>query len=840
MFEEDDCCQECKKSTLTAAQKGELIRLLENEEQISTEWARILFPPEKREYELVYHGKEREEDVIADTLAVPLQPMKSFGSNGTAPADDWQNMLIFGDNLQTLKSLLEAKRTGKLCSADGTPGVKLIYIDPPFATKQDFNGSLDQKAYQDKIEGARFIEFLRKRLILLRELLSWDGTLFLHLDIKKCHYIKVVLDEVFGEHLFQNEIIWKCSSAHSDNTAIAAIHQNIFFYSRSPRYCYNQQFQPYDEQYLASHYRKPEPPSPGYPNGRRFEDSDLTAYGLKGGGYEYTWPEKKGLKKLWRCPIETMRELEKQGRIYYTRNGLARYKRYLDDMDGMPLQDVWTDINPVNSNAVERIDYPTQKPEALLNRIIRSCSNEGDLVLDAFAGSGTTCAVAEKTNRRWIGIDCGKLSIYTIQKRMLNLRAEIGNNGAKVAVKPFTLYNAGLYDFSKLKELPWDSWRFFALQLFQCRDEPHKIGGVKLDGFFKGASVLVFNHMKEKGVRIDEETIYSLHEALGTKVGNKLFIIAPALTFDFQQDYLDVDGVRYYALRIPYSIIHELHQREFTALRQPSDETAVNDTVEAVGFDFIRTPELKFETGYRKRKGKDSDLAILRITTFKSEALIREPIRKGNFETLSMVMLDNDFDAAAQLFEADQIFYAHKLEEASWELRIPMETLGKSSMAVFIDIYGNEAKVVLEKEAFKKREMKGEVDLTDEPRDSENASTSALLVPNKSPRRDSKSNRTPKKVGAIKQVKATAPAAKSVAKAKASGKAKPETKAQAATKRNAKTNAKQAKPATKPPVAKAKSKLASKTLKQTVKKAAAKAKPESKSKATALKKTKKK
>lgn len=838
MFEDEDCCRDGNKSTLTASQKAELIRLLENEEQISTEWARILFPPEKREYELVYHGKEREEDVIADTLAVPLQPMKSFGSNGSG-ADDWQNMLIFGDNLQTLKSLLEAKKTGKLCSADGTPGVKLIYIDPPFATKQDFNGSLDQKAYQDKIDGARFIEFLRKRLILLRELLSWDGTLFLHLDIKKCHYIKVVLDEVFGEHLFQNEIIWKCSSAHSDNTAIAAIHQNIFFYSRSPRFQYNQQFQPYDEQYLASHYRKPEPPSPGYPNGRRFEDSDLTAYGLKGGGYEYTWPEKKGLKKLWRCPIETMRELEKQGRIYYTRNGLARYKRYLDDMEGMPLQDVWTDINPVNSNAVERIDYPTQKPEALLNRIIRSCSNEGDLVLDAFAGSGTTCAVAEKTNRRWIGIDCGKLSIYTIQKRMLNLRADIGNNGAKLAVKPFTLYNAGLYDFSKLKELPWDSWKFFALQLFQCRDEPHKIGGVKLDGFFRGASVLVFNHMKEKGVRIDEETIYSLHEALGTKVGSKLFIIAPALTFDFQQDYLDVDGVRYYALRIPYSIIHELHQREFTALRQPSDETAVNDTVEAVGFDFIRTPDLKFDTGYRKRKGNDGDLAVLRITTFKSEALIREPVRKGNFETLSMVMLDNDYDATTQLFEADQIFYAHKLEEANWELRLPISSLGNSSMAVFIDIYGNEAKVVLEKPAFKKRELKGEVDLTNEPGAMENGTSSALLVPNKPPRRDHRDNRTLKKSTQDSQAKP----AKPVAKAKLSVTAKPIPKAQVTAKQTAKAHVK-AKPTQAKPAAKlkqdAKLTATSKAASTSALKPSAKPKPQSKSKATTPKTTRKK
>ncbi|MCR4320700.1 MAG: hypothetical protein NUV74_10250 [Candidatus Brocadiaceae bacterium] len=267
--------------------------------------------------------------------------------------------------------------------------------------------------------------------------------------------------------------------------------------------------------------------------------------------------------------------------------------------------------------------------------------------------------------------------------------------------KPFTLYNAGLYDFSKLKELSWDSWRFFALQLFQCRDEQHTVGGIKLDGYLKGSSVLVFNHMKEKGVRIDEDTMEGLHEALGTRIGNRLFIIAPALTFDFQQDYITLDGVRYYALRIPYSIINELHHREFTALKQPSDEMAVNDTVEAVGFDFIRTPELKFECGVKKGKGDAQDTTYIKIKTFKSEAVVREPMRrKGNLETLSMVMLDYDFDDNSQVFDLDAVFYADALEKASWALNFPTDLICKKVMAVFIDIYGNEARVVIEPEQF--------------------------------------------------------------------------------------------------------------------------------------------
>ncbi len=169
---------------MTPEQRQELMRLLEKAEELSPEWARILFPPEKREYELVYHGKDRAEDILADTLAVPLQPVRTYGKNGA----EWHNMLILCDNLQGVKTLLEMKKAGKLCNADGTPGVQVVYIDPPFATKQEFTGTQDQKAYQDKIVGVEFLDFLRSRLILLRELLADTGHLFVHVDYRKGHY----------------------------------------------------------------------------------------------------------------------------------------------------------------------------------------------------------------------------------------------------------------------------------------------------------------------------------------------------------------------------------------------------------------------------------------------------------------------------------------------------------------------------------------------------------------------------------------------------------------------------------------------------------------------------
>lgn len=681
-----------------------VIEKLQHGEDLPVEWARFLFPPEKREYELVYHGKEREEDILANTLAVPLQAVRTFGKNGNG----WHNMLIFGDNLQVMKSLLELKKAGKLCNADGTPGVRLAYLDSPFATKQDFGGTEDQKAYQDKVAGAEFLEFLRKRLVLLRELLADDGHVFVHTDYRKGQYLKALLDEIFGEHNFRNEIILPGRASKNlqqqfkEITRLNVRHDNLFWYSANRK-------SKVSLLWIEKHDK-------GNPEGHWHHfwstaDRPTMRYkifGVKPDTGQWVWAEERAKQAVGNYK----RFLEEAGgrtlAEYWrdTGGGLEFIRRSPDDGNPQywrsPAEDriadtVWTGV-PVYSNTTK---YPTEKNERLLSQIIEFTTRPGDAVIDPFSGSGTTVAVAEKQGRRWIGIDCGKLSIYTIQKRLLNLQKEIGNTGPKLEPKPFTLYNAGLYDFSKLKELPWESWRFFALQLFQCRDEPHKVGGVQLDGRLKGASVLVFNHTKHPGARFAEETLDELHEALGSRIGSKMFIIAPALTFGFQQDYIDKDGVRYYALRIPYSIINELHQREFKALKQPSDEMAVNDTVEAVGFDFIRTPELKCDYGAGKRKGELIEEGFIHIKTFKSEAVVREPLRKkGNLETLSMVMLDYDFDEKLQVFDLDAVFYADALQKDDWTVRFPLKNLGKKLMAAFIDIYGNEARVLIDAKEF--------------------------------------------------------------------------------------------------------------------------------------------
>ncbi|MBS4095947.1 MAG: site-specific DNA-methyltransferase [Sulfuricella sp.] len=695
---------------MTPEQRQRLLEILASGEELSPEWSRILFPPEKREYELVYHGKEREEDIIANTLAVPLQPVRTFNKNGV----EWHNKLIFGDNLQAMKTLLEMKRRGELCNADGTPGVRLVYIDPPFATKQEFRGSQDQKAYQDKVVGAQFVEFTRRRLILLRELLADDGCLYLHLDVKKIHYLKVVLDEVFGEGCFVNEIIWQRTASHNDPGRYGCVHDTLVLYRKGSSYIWNSPKTEQTQDYIDKFFVYAESPDKtSWIRLKKGENAPSSWERYRLGNFASPHPrpnltyDYKGYKPPangWKVNIDRMRQMDEEGLLHFPsdKDGRIQSKQYLrDTLGNKAVSDVWLGISPLQAQSSEKQHYPTQKPEQLLERIIFASSNPGDIILDAFTGSGTTCAVAEKLSRRWIGIDCGKLAIYTVQKRLFNLKANIGNKGAALKAKPFTLYNAGLYDFGRLKDLPWDDWRSFALTLFGCQDAPQRIGGIQFDGTLKACPVQVFDHRKQAGATITEDTLRSIHEAAGAKIGTRMFIIAPAMAFGFQQDYIQIGEVRYYALRVPYSIIHELHQRDFLALKQPTDEMAVNNTVDAVGFDFIRTPELEYTVGCGKPEGELLEEAFIRIDSFHSEAVVREPMQKrGNRETLSMVMLDYDYDAAADVFDLDEVFYANAIEAAGWEVRFPANRLTNKLMAVFVDIYGNEARVVISASEF--------------------------------------------------------------------------------------------------------------------------------------------
>ncbi len=367
----------------------------------------------------------------------------------SAQPKDRPNRLYFGDNLPTLRN------------KDNFPDdlFDLIYLDPPFNSKATYNvlfaerngahSSAQITAFEDTWHWGEeteytYLEFVRQpgksadllvtlrsflgendmmaylvmmapRLAELRRVLKPTGSIYLHCDTVAGHYLKLLLDSIFSPLNFRNEIIWKRTSGHSDSGKYGRVHDTIFYYSKSPLTVWNNPYQEYDQSYLEQYYRHRDP------DGRKWMSGDLSAAGLLGGGYEYEW---KGVTRVWRCPIETMEKLDLEGKIFYTKNGIPRRKRYLDESKGMPIQDVWTDIEALRSWHKERLGYPTQKPEALLERIILASSKEGDLILDPFCGCGTTIAVAERLKRRWIGIDITYLAISLMKTRLADTFAK--------------------------------------------------------------------------------------------------------------------------------------------------------------------------------------------------------------------------------------------------------------------------------------------------------------------------------------------------------------------------------------------------------------------------------
>ena len=406
---------------LSKAEKERVIALIQEGKPLPLKYRSALFAGDDTEYveatkdyRLVYKGKMPKEAVLRTTPAAPLQQIRSFNTDNPFE-DGWRNMLIFGDNLLALKALYNDQQGEDRFRTKNR--IKLIYIDPPFATRQDFMKDRE-KAYRDKVIGAQFIEFLRRRLILMREILADDGSIYVHLDTKKSHYIKAVLDEIFDEVNFRNEVVWKRQSAHSDSSKFGAIHDTIFLVTKSDHWIWNEVLCAPSREYLSGFFDQIEKGT-----GRRYARGDLTAGGLSGGGYDY---EFNGIRRVWRYPKERLEELQKEGRLHWPRKGVPRLKRYLDVFEGVPAQDVWADISVIHNQSPERVGYPTQKPEALLERIITASSNTGDIVLDAFMGAGTAPVVAEKLGRRWIAMDCGKLAIYSAQKRLLHINSKIG------------------------------------------------------------------------------------------------------------------------------------------------------------------------------------------------------------------------------------------------------------------------------------------------------------------------------------------------------------------------------------------------------------------------------
>ncbi len=460
---------------LSDQERQEVQRYLDADEPLPEKYRFLLFE-NKRQVELVWNGKtnavcnvvlpfqtiEQVDEPRAEQRADAME-MRQTDLFSTDPRgrqlQGWTNKLIWGDN----KLILSSLRNGPLRQQiEAQGGLKLIYIDPPFDVGADFSmdieiggdtftkkpNILEEIAYRDTWgQGAdSFLSMIYERLALMRDLLSSDGIILVHCDPRVNSYLRSVLDELFGAGNFINEIVWKRSDAHNDSGQGAKfcgkIHDLIYVYSKSKTYTWNACYSPLPKSTVEKWYRNIEPET-----GRLYNKADLTAR-KAGGDTKYEW---KGVKppagRYWAYSFERMCEMDASGRIVYSKSGMPYMKRYLDESKGIPLQDLWDDISMLRGiNGEERLGYPTQKPESLLNRLIISCSNEGDLVGDFFCGSGTTAAAAEKLGRKWIATDLGKFAIHTTRKRLIGVQRQLKAEGRNY--RAFEILNLGRYERS--------------------------------------------------------------------------------------------------------------------------------------------------------------------------------------------------------------------------------------------------------------------------------------------------------------------------------------------------------------------------------------------------------
>ena len=354
--------------------------------------------------QLSYQGKKSFSEIISGRIASTVD-LRFPNSEG---------VLFCGENIDILRLLLaDSNVCGK---------VDLIYIDPPFSTGSSFESRKQKTAYSDTMQGSAFVEFIRERVMLLKELLSEQGSLYLHLDSRMVCTIKIILDEIFGEQNFRSLITRKKSNPKNyTRNSYGNIADYILFYSKTDDYCWNRQTTPPTEEHLKEYRYVDE-------QGRRHMRVPIHAPGVRNGETGGEW---RGMLpppgKHWQYKPSTLDELDEAGHIHWSANGNPRKKVYLDEHSGVSVQDIWMDFKDAHNQNVKITGYPTEKNPDLLERIISASSNTDSLILDCFAGSGTTLDVASKLGRKWIGVDRSFESIATICHRLAHGTSKMGD-----------------------------------------------------------------------------------------------------------------------------------------------------------------------------------------------------------------------------------------------------------------------------------------------------------------------------------------------------------------------------------------------------------------------------
>ena len=445
---------------LSDAEKRDLIQLIQAGKPLPEKYRFLLFE-DKREVELVWNGKTA--DVC--TTVLPFQTLEHidepraetksqedlFDSRGRQ-LKGWTNKLIWGDNKLILSSLKAGALRKQIEEAGG---LKLIYIDPPFDVGADFSmdieiggetfhkeaNLLEQIAYRDTWgRGAdSFISMIYERLILMRDLMHSEGSIYLHCDWRVNAFVRLAMDEVFGRTNFVNEITWKRRTGYMGTyNRYGAVTDTLLWYAKSEPYTFNAQTIANNAEYLERFKFKDE-------KGRMYRLDNLTSPNPRP-NLKYVYKGFQPPENGWAVSIERMETMDREGRLDFPKKpeGRIQRRRFVEELEGQPVQNLWDDIFPVNPMALEGLGYPTQKPESLLERILKTSTKEGDLVADFFCGSGTTAAVAEKLNRKWIATDLGKFGIHTTRKRLIGVQREL--KAADKNFRAFEVLNLGRYE----------------------------------------------------------------------------------------------------------------------------------------------------------------------------------------------------------------------------------------------------------------------------------------------------------------------------------------------------------------------------------------------------------
>lgn len=380
-------------------------------------------------FRLEYTGKKSIEAILA-TPAGRYQPNTAYIGG--------ENRLYYGDNLNVLATLSQDENI--------RGNVKLVYIDPPFSTSAVFESRKQEHAYNDHLVGPAFVESLRERLILIHRLLSNQGSLYLHLDDRMIFHFRVILDEIFGEKNFRGCITRKkCNPKNYTRKTYGNVADYILFYTKGENYIWNRLFEPWDEIKAIKEYSYVDK------DGRRYKKVPVHAPGIRNGETGKEWRGKLPPPgKHWQYKPGKLDEMDARGEIYWSPTGNPRRIIYLENSDGIPVQNIWMDMRDAHNQNIHITGYPTEKNPEILSRIIKASSNPGDIVMDCYAGSGTTLTVASSLKRRWIGVDCSNEAIKTILYRLAHGTERMGDfvsggvnpsSPSLFNISDFTLYN---------------------------------------------------------------------------------------------------------------------------------------------------------------------------------------------------------------------------------------------------------------------------------------------------------------------------------------------------------------------------------------------------------------